>query len=84
MIFWYFQPPEKADPWEEVFVADTLGNQCVQNPEALLWLTHPGWDKIDEDCLNLNIFAPQVRSCSDATVLVLVQIKFMMIMILRT
>ncbi|ELU08148.1 hypothetical protein CAPTEDRAFT_75979, partial [Capitella teleta] len=54
-----FAPPEKAEPWDDVFVADTLGNQCPQNPSGLLWMTHPGWDKYDEDCLNLNVFAPE-------------------------
>ncbi len=54
------QAPIPADPWTDVFVADTLGDQCLQDQEGILLLTHLFWNKYSEDCLHMNIFTPQV------------------------
>ena len=56
------QPPQKAQAWDGVFVADTLSNVCMQFPLGVLTLTHPTWNKYDEDCLNLNIYVPEVMN----------------------
>lgn len=53
-------PPQPPAPWTEPRDATRLGNGCVQNfslayqqGEQSSWLIHG-----DEDCLNLNIYAP--------------------------
>jgi carboxylesterase type B len=51
--------PEVPSPWDGIFEAKTLPNQCVQDPLGVLMMTHPGWNQYDEDCLNLNVFAPE-------------------------
>ena len=55
-----FKEPEPADPWDDVFMATSLAPQCMQAIQGWLWLTHPGWNNYDEDCLNLNVFTPEV------------------------
>ena len=55
------QAPEEPDPWEEPLEALTPGTACIQREVfRLLILTHPHWDNYGEDCLNLNIFTPEV------------------------
>jgi carboxylesterase type B len=55
------QPPVEPRPWDGVFDAKTLPNLCIQDPLQDIEMTHPGWNKFDEDCLKLNVFAPEVR-----------------------
>ena len=57
----FFQPPQPADPWDDVFIADTLPDACPQNFGTLA-LTHPFWTRFSEDCLYINVFAPNVSS----------------------
>ncbi|CAD5111483.1 DgyrCDS792 [Dimorphilus gyrociliatus] len=52
-----FLPPVDPEKWDN-FVADSLGAACPQDPVGFIWFTHPGWNLYEEDCLNLNIFAP--------------------------
>ena len=48
------------DPFTEDFIADELPAACSQPRVGLIWLTHPLWNKYDEDCLTLNVYAPNV------------------------
>lgn len=57
------QAPEEPDPYEDVFVADQLSSACEQSSGLLIWLTQPGWNDYNEDCLHLSIYAPAVSSC---------------------
>ena len=57
-----FMNPEEPDSWDEVFVADRLGSTCTQNTSTTLTRTHDNWQNVDEDCLNLNIYAPTDKS----------------------
>jgi len=54
-----FEPPQKHDGWQGEFIADTLPDQCMQNPLGVLILTHPLWFRFDEDCLTMSIFKPE-------------------------
>lgn len=60
----FTQKPEEPEPWTDEFVADTLGPACPQEPIGVLWLTHLLWDRFDESCLHLNIYAPTVLRSS--------------------
>jgi carboxylesterase type B len=53
-----FELPQKPEPFDDVFVADTLTDVCMQNPIGLMFMTHPFWTKYSEDCLSLNIAKP--------------------------
>ena len=55
------QLPQPVDPWDDVFVADTLPTACIQNTGGWLWITHPGWNRHGEDCLYMDVYAPEVR-----------------------
>jgi carboxylesterase type B len=54
-----FELPQKPDPWSDVFVASRLRAACSQDVLGVLWVTHPGWVRISENCLNLNIYTPE-------------------------
>jgi len=54
-----FEPPQKHDGYEGEFIADTLPDQCMQNPLGVLILTHPLWFRFSEDCLTMSIFKPE-------------------------
>jgi hypothetical protein len=62
ILFVFTQPPQPPQPWQDVFNATQLSNACIQDAKHLTDM-HPGWNKFSEDCLNLNIFAPQVSRC---------------------
>ena len=49
-----WRPPHLVEPWDDVFVADTFGIDCPQEPFMPRSLA-PG---MGEDCLNLNIWTP--------------------------
>ena len=61
------QRPLPAESWEGVFNATALRTTCMQNP-ASNWITHPGWLDVGEDCLNLNVFTPEVRKIQFAEI----------------
>ena len=58
-----FQRPLPVTPWEGVVECFDLPVQCIQNERGILWLTHPGFGNYGEDCLNVNVFAPEVVYC---------------------
>ena len=57
IMFLSKQSPVPPDPWTGIFEADTLGNACPQDV-GFIQLTNPGWEKVGEDCLHLNIYTP--------------------------
>lgn len=65
--FTVLKRPQKAEAWSDVFEANSLGNVCIQNPVGVIVFTHPGWTKYSEDCLNLNIYAPEVTVADRST-----------------
>lgn len=65
-----FALPIVAAPWDGVLETKALPQSCVQDPAGLLWMTHPGWNNYGEDCLNLNVFAPEDLSGAPLAVMV--------------
>jgi len=57
-----FNEPVKPDKWDGVRKAHRLPTACPQPPAGVVWITNPLWGKFDEDCLYLNIFAPEDTS----------------------
>ena len=56
------QRPVDPEPYDGVFNASRLGNSCIQDSGVgWLWLTHPGWNRYSEDCLNLDVYTPAVH-----------------------
>lgn len=53
-----WKPTEEPDPWDGVLKTNSLSAACPQGAVGVIWLTHPGWSKYDEDCLYMNIFTP--------------------------
>lgn len=53
-----FEAPVKAKPWNDTFIADSLGWACPQSTSSVVWMTHPLWIFYREDCLNMNIYTP--------------------------
>jgi len=64
-----FKPPEFPDRQAEVD-ASKLGSACPQGRGGVLLLTHPLWDDYSEDCLNMNIYAPNATSSEKLPVFV--------------
>ena len=58
--FFSLKPPEAAQPWDDVLTADRLPDACPQAWGGILALTHPHWFRFNEDCLYVNVFAPNV------------------------
>jgi len=65
-----FERPQLPESWHGVLETKFLPDACIQDPAGLLWMTHPGWHNYSEDCLNLNIYAPD--DLSDAPLAVMV------------
>ncbi|CAH1797487.1 unnamed protein product [Owenia fusiformis] len=58
-----FKNPEPVKKWsQEVYDATYYRPSCPTNIFGVLsmWVSVPGYDKFDEDCLYLNIYAPNV------------------------
>ncbi len=61
-----FMPPQKPEPWDDVFPAVWWGNsapQIMENRYANAYASfadHWNYDDVSEDCLRLNIFTPAV------------------------
>lgn len=59
-----WEPPQPADPWEGVRAATEFGSACAQGEAPM-----PGVPSTDEDCLYLNVYAPD-RARRDLPVMV--------------
>jgi len=64
-----FKAPEKHSGWTETLEANDLPAACPQSPQGVIWFTHFGWDKYDEDCLTVNIYAPNDTSNAPSPVM---------------
>lgn len=57
------QPPEQPARWTEPFIANTMGPACIQDEgAALAWNVRAAAVSYSEDCLNVNVYAPNVYS----------------------
>jgi para-nitrobenzyl esterase len=71
-----FMPPQKPEPWDEVFPAVWWGNsapQIMENRYANSYSSfadHWNYDDVSEDCLRLNVFTPAVADGKKRPVLV--------------
>lgn len=71
-----FMPPQKPEPWEDVFPAVWWGNSAPQNMENRYanpyssFADHWNYDDVSEDCLRLNVFTPAVSDGKKRPVLV--------------
>jgi para-nitrobenzyl esterase len=61
-----FMPPQKPEPWTDVFPAIWWGNTAPQNMENRYadkyasFRDHWNYDDVSEDCLRINVFTPAV------------------------
>jgi carboxylesterase type B len=65
-----FERPQLPVSWTGVRETKELPDACIQDPAGLIWMTHPGWHNYSEDCLNLNVYAPDDLSESPLAVMV--------------
>jgi para-nitrobenzyl esterase len=62
-----FMPPQKPDPWKDVFPAVYWGNSAPQNLENfyanryLAFTDDWHYDDVSEDCLRINVWTPGVN-----------------------
>ena len=83
-VFNCLQMPVDAEPYDGVFVADTLGTACIQRERNALWITHPGWRRFDEDCLNMDVYTPEVCVEIDVIPMIIARLLHIYLMNLRT
>ncbi|MEJ0096280.1 MAG: carboxylesterase family protein [Methylocella sp.] len=62
-----WRPPEKHEPWTDVLKATTFGPQCAQ---ITTFGPFAGPPNNNEDCLYLNVYAPEVHSSAKLPVIV--------------
>jgi para-nitrobenzyl esterase len=61
-----FMPPQKPDPWTDIFPAVWWGNSAPQVMEKRYanvyasFADHWNYDDVSEDCLRLNVFTPAI------------------------
>ncbi|HLP73235.1 MAG TPA: carboxylesterase family protein [Bacteroidales bacterium] len=61
-----FMPPQRPQPWTDIFPAVWWGNTAPQVMEKRYansyasWADHWNYDDVSEDCLRLNIFTPAI------------------------
>jgi para-nitrobenzyl esterase len=62
-----FMPPQKPEPWTEVYPAIWWGNSAPQNMENRYankygsFRDHWNYDDVSEDCLRINVFTPAIN-----------------------
>jgi len=70
-----FMPPQKPDPWKEIFPAVYWGNSAPQNLENfyanryLAFTDDWHYDDVSEDCLRINVWTPGVSDGKKRAVL---------------
>jgi len=71
-----FMPPQKPEPWTEIFPAVWWGNSAPQIMEKRYanvyasFADHWNYDDVSEDCLRLNIFTPAINDGKKRPVMV--------------
>jgi len=71
-----FMPPQKPEPWTDVFPAVWWGNSAPQNMEGRYadayssFADHWNYYDVNEDCLRLNVFTPAIADEKQRPVLV--------------
>jgi para-nitrobenzyl esterase len=71
-----FMPPQKPEPWDDIYPAVWWGNsapQIMDNRYANSWqsfVDHWNYDDVSEDCLKLNIWTPSISDNIKRPVLV--------------
>jgi para-nitrobenzyl esterase len=71
-----FMPPQKPNPWSDVFPAVWWGNSAPQIMEKRYanvyssFVDHWNYDDVSEDCLRINVFTPALNDGKKRPVLV--------------
>lgn len=71
-----FMPPQKPEPWTDIFPAVWWGNTAPQNMENRYasklgaFRDHWNYDDVSEDCLRINVFTPGIRDGKKRPVMV--------------
>jgi len=71
-----FMPPQKPNPWTDIFPAVWWGNSAPQIMERRYanvyssWADHWNYDDVSEDCLRLNVFTPALNDGKKRPVMV--------------
>jgi para-nitrobenzyl esterase len=71
-----FMPPQKPEPWQDIYPAVWWGNSAPQNMANKYsnaysaFADHWNYDDVSEDCLRLNVFTPGIDDGKQRPVLV--------------
>jgi para-nitrobenzyl esterase len=71
-----FMPPQKPEPWADVYPAVWWGNSAPQIMEGRYanryssFIDHWNYDDVSEDCLRLNVFTPAISDGKKRPVIV--------------
>ena len=71
-----FMPPQKPDPWDDIFPAIWWGNSAPQNMDNRYANVHSAfrdcwnYDDVSEDCLRLNVWTPALADGAKRPVMV--------------
>ncbi len=71
-----FMPPQKPEPWSDIFPAVWWGNSAPQVMEKRYansyssFIDHWNYDDVSEDCLRLNVFTPALADGKKRPVMV--------------